>query len=569
MNNIKIMDENLCNKIAAGEVVEKIANVVKELVENSIDAKSKKIEIKLLSSGTKSIKVIDDGVGMSKEDSLLSFSAHATSKIRNENDLYFINTLGFRGEALPSIASVSDIDMQTSNGIESTHVLLKAGKIVKSEKGSCNKGTIIEVINIFYNTPVRLKFLRSLSSELANIVLFLEKLALSHQEISFILTNDSNCVFSTTGSNNIAKTIFEVFGYNVSKNIHYIEAFNDDYSIKGYITNINIQKSNKSGIVTIVNNRVVNNNILNKTIKNAYHTYMFDNKFPIVVLYIETDPTLIDVNIHPTKQDIKFSKMSSLNDLVFDEIRNKLLSINNTFKAYEDVIYDKQENSNTYNISNESKVYDNMELDFSCNEEECSYNNEPSLIEPVGLALGTYLIAHSKDIMYIIDIHAANERINYEIYLNELKKDKTSSISILIPYIIELSTSDFITISENISVLTSLGFELNPFGKNTYRITSHPLWLKSGYEEDSIKTIIDLVCSLSSSFDRVAFNDKVAASLACKASIKANSTLSLDEEEILIKRLFKCEFPYTCPHGRPTIIKYPIYELEKLFKRAQ
>ena len=574
MGEIKVMSESLANKISAGEVVEKVANVVKELVENSIDAGSKNIKIELLLSGTKMIKVIDDGKGMDKEDALLAFSRHATSKIYKENDLFFISTLGFRGEALASIASVSNVSLWTCKEGIGTHIELKGGNIILNEKGNERKGTIIEVNNLFYNTPARLKFLKSLNTELSNTVMYLEKLSLSHPDISFTLLNDAKEIFKTTGSNDLLKTIHEIFGYNVSKNMHYIEGENFDYSVKGYISDINVNKSSRSFMITLVNGRVVQNALLNKTIKEAYHTFLAEPKFPVVVLNIETDPTLIDVNIHPTKQDIKFSKFEELQNLTFKLIRDKLNNTDNTFKAYseEPIKLEIPVNENNFvekEVIETKPEYKELVLDFEVNEPIKEYNKEEKhLFEVVGLTLGTYLVAQSEDIMYLLDIHAANERINYEIYLDALKKEETKSTDLLFPITIELTKNEAIIIKDNLEVLRSLNFDIEEFGINTYKVNSHPIWLKEGYEEESIRRIFDLLYEFNGNFDRVKFNERLAINLACKMSVKANTSISFEEEEKLINRLFECEFPYTCPHGRPTIIKYPKYELEKLFKRA-
>lgn len=570
MGQIKIMPENLANKIAAGEVVEKVANVVKELVENSIDAGAKSIKIELLESGTRQIKVTDDGSGMDEEDALLAFSRHATSKIRSENDLFFINTLGFRGEALASIASVSHIKLNTSKGGVGTFVEIKGGKLINKDKGDARVGTIIEVNNLFYNTPARLKFLKSLNTELSNTVLYLEKLSLSHPDISFSLYNDEKEIFKTTGSKDLLKTIHEVFGFNVSKNMNYIEGENFDYKVSGYVSNISINKSNRSFIITLVNGRVVQNSELNKEIKDSYHTFLAENKFPITVINIETDPTLIDVNIHPTKQDIKFSKINALKDLVFSLIRDKLNNIDNTFKAYNEEPV-KFEIPLSVKEKEEIKPieYKEIVMSFDVNEPTVEFNKEEILITPVGLALGTYLIAETSDTMFMIDIHAANERINYEIYLDALKRERNDSIDLIIPINIELTKNEFMIINENIEVLKAMNFEIEEFGINTFKISSHPIWLKEGYEEESIRKIFDLIYMFNGDFDRVKFNERLAMNLACKMSVKANTSIGAIEQETLINRLFKCEFPYTCPHGRPTIIKYPKYELEKLFKRVE
>lgn len=569
MGKINIMDENLANKIAAGEVVERIANVVKELVENSIDAESNNIKVELIESGTRLIRIVDDGSGMSKEDALLCFSRHATSKIKNENDLYFINTLGFRGEALAAISSVSDITLDTYDGNESTLINIKAGKLINEKIGSMRKGTIVEVKELFYNTPARLKFMKSLNAELSLTSNFMEKIALSHPDISFTLINDNKEIFKTSGSNDLYKAVHEIYGYNVSKNMIEISGENYDYVIKGYVSNLNINKSNRNDMIILVNGRVVNNINVNRTIKDAYHTVLAENRFPVVVIQIETDPTLIDVNIHPTKQDIKFSKLESLNDLLFDIIRKALNTSDNTFKAYtEEKTYTEFNNE-----TNDKKIYESLRLSFNINEEEVTYNSEnvaktDTLIKPVGLALGTYLIAQDEDIVYMIDIHAANERINYEKYMEALKNKKIYTTEMLFPIQIEYPKNEFLTINEHLNELLDIGFKIDEFGNNTFRVTEHPSWLKEGYEEASIRMIFDLLAEFKGNFDRVKFNEKAAISLSCKMSVKANTSITVFEQEELINRLFKCEFPYTCPHGRPTIIKFPIFELEKMFKRV-
>lgn len=574
MNKINVMSENLANKIAAGEVVERIANVVKELVENSIDAESKNIKIELLLSGTKLIKIVDDGCGMSRDDAKLCFSRHATSKIKNENDLYFINTLGFRGEALAAISSVSNIVLDTYDGTESTYLNLKAGKFITEKTGSMRKGTIIEVSELFYNTPARLKFMKSLNAELALTVNYIEKIALSHPDIAFTLFNDGREMIKTSGSNDIYKVIHEIFGLNVSKNMIKIEAENYDYIINGYISNLNLSKSNRNSMITLVNGRVVTNQSVNRTIKDAYHTVLAETKFPIVVINIETDPTLIDVNIHPTKQDIKFSKLESLNDLLFSTIRTALNEADNTFKGYQEEV---KETPVDYNHENnyrytERKIED-VRLQFDDEKEEIKYDSEAVkkedvFIKPVGLALGTYLIAQDENVMYMIDIHAANERINYERYMKALKEREVYTTSMLFPITLEYPKNEFMRIHDHLDVLRNVGFKVEEFGINTFRVTEHPSWLKEGYEEESIRRIFELVSEIKGDFDRVKFNEKTAIRLACKMSVKANTNIGYNEQEELLNRLFKCEFPYTCPHGRPTIIKYPIYELEKMFKRV-
>lgn len=585
MGKIKVMSESLSNKIAAGEVVEKVSSVVKELVENSIDAGSNIIEVSLVDAGIKEIKVIDNGKGMDKEDALLCFSPHATSKIRNENDLFFINTLGFRGEALPSIASVSDVFLDTSDGSYSTLVHIKGGKLESNEVGTVSNGTKIIVRDLFFNTPARLKFLKSYYTELNGVVSLIEKLSLSHPNISFKLSSDNKELIKTSGSNDLLKTIYEIYGYNVSKNMVYIEGHNDDYDINGYVSNINITKSTKKDMITLVNGRIVNNSYVNRIIKDAYHTYLAVDKYPIVVINILVDPTIVDVNIHPTKQDIKFGKMETLEELLFSLIRDKLMNINNMFKAYDETKYEVS-NSEEYVLNDnlvvkeeyDKPVIEESKMCFNMNEESSGYetvidtleekSEKPSLLHPIGLAMGTYLFATDEECVYMIDIHAANERINYEKLLNALKESVVHKTSMLFPITIEFTKNEFMTIMEKKEFITNLGISFDEFGVNTIRVYEHPTYFREGYEEESLRRVFDLIVSIDKDFDRVKFNEQLAINLSCKMSVKANTFIGSLEQETLLKRLFECEFPYTCPHGRPTIIKYTKYELEKLFKRV-
>lgn len=580
MGVINIMSENLANKISAGEVVERVSSVVKELVENSIDANSSDIKIILVDAGVKKIQVIDNGKGMDKTDAVLAFTPHATSKIKNENDLFFINTLGFRGEALPSIASVSEIELDTCNNNESTKVIIKGGKLIETTISNITIGTSISVSNLFYNTPARLKFLKSYYTELNSVVSLIEKLSLSNPNIKFTLISDDKELIKTSGSGDLLKTIYEIYGYNVSKNMVYIKGSNLDYDISGYVSNINVYKSTKASILTLVNGRIVTNSYVNRIIKEAYHTFLAENKFPIVVINILTDPTIIDVNIHPTKQDIKFSKMDTLEELLFSLIRDTLNNTNNTYKAYKEVEVNTtfNEELTPYNFYEESDIIenkiteettinfvvnDNLELVTNTIEEE-----KDEMITPVGLSMGLYLFANDKDNVYIIDIHAANERINYEKYLNELKKEKVNTTNMLFPITKEFSVKDYMTIENNRELINNIGIKYEEFGNNTIRILSHPTWFKEGLESESLDKIFNIITESDKTFDRVKFNERIAINLACKMSVKANTNIGFLEQETLIKRLFKCEFPYTCPHGRPTIIKYTKYELEKLFKRV-
>jgi len=569
MSKIKVMSELLANKIAAGEVIEKVASIVKELVENSIDASSKEIIVNLVNSGKDSIEVIDNGSGMDSVDAENSFLRHATSKLYKEEDLYFIDTLGFRGEALASIASVSEVELKTCDGKSSTYIHIKGGQIL--EKKSCEerKGTSIKVSNIFYNTPARLKYLKSDATELANCVSFMEKLALSKPNIAFTLTNNDSVVVKTSGSDNLLKTIHEIFGMNISSNMLLFSDSNDDFQISGYACKPHILKTTRNQMITLINGRVVKNNDINNAINDAYYTYKPDGKYPIVILNIETDPTIIDVNIHPTKQDVKISKINDLCELITNAIKKAL---------YENLLIIKpaegyKESPIEVEVPDEIKVIpkkDEKQLFMDFKTETVVENEEMKslVLYPVGLAHGTYIIAENEDGVYLLDQHAAYERINYERYMKKLREKEVAKVPLLIPITIEFSASEYTIFKTKEDLLRDLNIDFEEFGINTIKITAHPTWLKEGYEEESIRKIIDIILTLDKDFDRVKFEEKIAITLACKMSIKANHHISNEEIQYILDELVKCDNPYNCPHGRPTIIKFTIYDLEKMFKRA-
>ena len=576
-----LMSDNLANKIAAGEVVEKCASVVKELVENSIDAGSSEIKIELEQSGVKSIKVTDNGCGMDNEDAVMCFYSHATSKIKNEDDLYNINTLGFRGEALPSIASVSNITIKTCDGENSVIYELEAGKIKDKKSGDLRKGTSIEVKDLFYNTPARLKYLNSLYTELANITECVNKAALSNTNIRFTLINDGKTLLKTDGSGNLLKTINDIYGVKIAKKMLKISGENDDYQIDGYISLPEITKSNRNSIITIVNKRVVRNQELNRCINEAYHTYKPDNRYPIIVLTIDVDPSLIDVNVHPSKMDIKFSNFDELKKLVFDKIRSTLdktllvPDIDNSSLNVSNIVNEIKIDESNDNEKKEEITFDFQDTDVVDNfvkEEDEKYTKEEKIIlpkmYPIGAVLGTYIICQNENGMYIIDQHAANERINYEKYKKAMGNPKNDKISMLFPINIEYPTNEFIIIKENLDFIKSLNIDIEEFGVNSFIIKAHPTWFKEGYEEEFIRNILEKIVTMEKNFNVERFNDSVSATMACKASIKGNEAVSIEEMEHLINELAKTDNPYTCPHGRPTVIHYPVYELEKLFKRA-
>ena len=587
MSKISVMSEDLSNKIAAGEVVEKTMNVVKELVENSIDAKASMIKIELRDSGVLEIKVTDNGIGMDKDDAVLCFSRHATSKLHSINDLFNIASLGFRGEALPSIASVSNVVLKTSNGKVGTLVKINGGKILNVEPCDIRCGTTITVGNLFYNTPVRLKYLKSLYAELANITEYINKMALAYPNIKFILINNDKELLNTDGSGNLLKVINAIYGLTVTKKMIEIDAFNDDFHIMGYTTYPEVNRSNRNNITILVNNRVIKNYDIIKTIHEAYHTFMAQDKYPITILNIKADPYLIDVNVHPTKMDVKFSKFEDLKELITNTITKKLKENLLIQEGYTntDFVMEQIENTKTneeyykpkleevtfdFSVHDDNEVYldTNKKVSFDEKEElipKHEVNIKP--IKPIGACHGTYIVGENEDGIYIIDQHAAAERINYEKCYKAILNHSKNKMDLLVPITIELPNNEYIVLKEHFDILDKLGFVYEEFGINTIVIRSVPVWLPDYAQEEAVRKIIDIIVT-EEDFSELKFSDRVSMTMACKMSIKGNDAITLPDMEYLLNKLIQTDNPYTCPHGRPTIISYSKYDLEKMFKRA-
>ena len=588
MSKIQVMDEVLANKIAAGEVVEKCMNVVKELVENSIDAKATEISIKLIDSGVKEIEVTDNGIGMDPNDAQMAFQRHATSKLKNLDDLFYIESLGFRGEALPSIASVSNVRLKTSDGKRGTIVTLEGGKNMNVTPSDLQVGTTITVTDLFYNTPVRLKYLKNLYVELSYTVEYMNKMALSYPNIKFTLINNNKVLLKTDGNGDQLKVIYEIYGADITKKMIPIEGENDDYYIHGYISYPEVTKGNRNSITTLVNGRVIKNNELNKCIIDCYHTYIHKDRYPVIILNIEVDPILIDINIHPTKMDIKFSKIDTLKELIIDLITKRLEAISlipevsvrdnySVSEVYKEITEDSKDEEERNN------EYKELQLDFEVNEEKEEYKQKDDIKEdvlpfeveerkprikkmiPRGVVLMTYIVAENEDGMYLIDQHAAAERINYE---NILKKLKTKPIivDLLIPIKIELRPEEFLLIKERFDILKQYGFDIDEFGDNCVVVRTHPNWIPDDKSDEIIRKIVDIIVE-KGEFDFDKFVWRMVATTACRMSVMANTYISKDEEEWILENIRYCDNPFTCPHGRPTIISYSKYELERLFKR--
>lgn len=588
MSKVHLLSQSISNMIAAGEVVERPSSVVKELVENAIDAKARHIDIVIKDAGRTLIKVIDDGIGMDKEDALLALKRHATSKILDERDLFNISTLGFRGEALPSIAAVSHLVLTTSTGNNvGTKVEVVNSNEIKVENAPLRKGTEIEVNELFYNTPARLKYLKSDTTEFAQIHDVVVHIALGYPNIIFTLIHNDKVVFKTNGNGNVLEIIAEIYGKETARNMKKLTCENYDFKVEGYISKIQINRANRYSMITLLNGRYVRMLQVNNALIEAYKTYLPDDRYPITVLNIEVDPSLVDINVHPSKHEVRLSKEKDLVNLIKENtlltLKEELLtpSISKTPKEKEIVLTPSLNfDSENFFTKEEVKVVkeelpliieEKEEVEVKINKEDIKQViqeeiKEPTYFRVIGQYHGTYILCEFDDGLYIIDQHAAAERINFEKY-SRLLGTTTSSIKLLVPLLLDYTYNEIKQIEENKNVLETLGIYFESFSNSNIRISEVPSYFMDVNMEVYVRDVIEMILNKSkvSSLD-IRLN--AIATIACKASIKANHSLNTLDMQNLIKNLLKCENPNTCPHGRPTMLKYTNYELEKFFKRA-
>jgi len=580
---IKQLDKHLINLIKAGEVIEHCYSVVKELVENAIDAGAKNITITLENSGLKEIKVSDDGSGMSEQEAKLAILPHHTSKILEEADLYHIDTLGFRGEALPSIIAVSSFKMKTSdNGIQGLLLSLKGGELVSEALIAQKKGTEITVRSLFYNTPVRLQNLKNEYVELSYIADFVMKIAFARPDIAFKLINNDKLLLQTFGSGNLLEVVNAIYGSEVAKNMLEIKGSSNLYQVSGYISNLNITRSSKGNMTFIVNGRSIKNNKLFNTVLDAYKGYLMIGKFPYVIINITSSSNLIDVNIHPSKIEVRFTEEKELEELIVSSIKKVLSKTNLTVSIDEDEQEEEKEELKKIDLET-IKVKETEELNLEEQEEEIPVLKEEieqynldfeelkeeifSNFDYIGQLFNTYIILEDKNDFYLIDQHAAAERINYELILESLKEESHKKYELLVPINLQYSKRDYLLVLDHLDEIEHLGIELEEFGSNSFNIRVIPNWIFRGREKEFLDQIIDDIIH-SKKTEREEFLDSLAINLACKKSIKANDKLSKEEVIALLKDLEQTKNPYTCPHGRPIIVKLNKYELEKMFKRV-
>lgn len=571
MPKIIQLTEQLSNMIAAGEVVERVSSVVKELVENSLDAKSTSISIDLLDSGIREIKVSDDGCGMDKDDLKISYLRHATSKIKNQYDLFRINTLGFRGEALPSIASVSDTTIKSNDGSMGYYVHLRASKLVDEGIISLNKGTEVTVCNLFFNTPARLKYLKNENVELANVCEVVDKLAIANPNVRFKLTNNKKVLLQTNGNGDMKSVIGNIYGVDSIKNMMEAEGEKNGIKIKCFLAHPLVNKSRKNAITLIINGREVKNFSVVNSIVEGYDTYIPVGRFPLAIVFIKMDPLLIDVNVHPTKKEVRLSSENLIKDLIVETIKNALNKTMTIPKV--DVKVEKPSNPFIRDIKEEKVNYDEKiiekieyEKQSFLSEDTEELDKKLPYLEYIGQYAGTYLLFQNETGLFLMDQHAAAERIRYEKYIEALTNPSNVSQELLIPAIIEVTKEEKIFIDNNMQEFEKLGITLEASGEQSYYLRSVPVWVIGDsitVTEEMIKYIVE-----KNTIDLKSIRDELAKTISCKGAIKANRNLEAEEINSLVAQLSCCKNPFTCPHGRPTIISITQKEIEKLFLRV-
>lgn len=621
MGKIQIMDEWLSNKIAAGEVVERPASVVKELVENAIDAGSTSIDVFLLEAGLTSIQVIDNGSGMDEEDALISYSRHATSKIHQEHDLFRIRTLGFRGEALASIASVSKMTLITSNGESGTYLELEGGHVVTNKPGPLRKGTDITVAQLFFNTPARLKYMKTIQTELGHTIDLMNRLALGNPQIAFRLLHNGQQLLQTNGRGDVQQVLAAIYGVHNAKKMVPFEGESHDYKVTGFVSLPEVTRASKNYMSLFVNGRWVKHYLVQKAIVDAYHTYLPIERFPIVALFIEGDPYLTDVNVHPAKHQIRLSKEPELLKLIEETIRETIRHVIrvpqmekkekivkstteqlNIWKpapkldvekmnAIVEKLYDVQtvqessmlepvkslpessptpiEDSFEYTQPIEEKSIQNV-IDEEVRQdsmEESTKEPFPAL-EVVGQIHGTYIVAQMEDGFYLIDQHAAQERIKYEFFREKVGMvNPNERQALLLPLTFHYAADEALLLRENKQELEAVGVFLEEFGQSSFVVREHPSWFPKGEEQEIIEDLIEQVLTTKKA-DVKKLREAAAIMMSCKKSIKANHFLTREQMVTLLNDLRNADNPFTCPHGRPVLIHFTTYEVEKMFKRV-
>jgi DNA mismatch repair protein MutL len=562
MNKIHILSSQLSNMIAAGEVVERPGSVIKELVENAIDAKSTRIEITIEHAGRTLMEVRDNGEGMNQVDLSQSIVRHATSKIQDEYDLFRIKTLGFRGEALPSIASVSNLTITSSDGSGPGYQLKINDGHTTILPTSSRQGTIVTVEQLFYNTPARLKFLKNDYIESSHIIDVVTRIALGHPTIAFQLVMDQSTVFTTDGRGDVLSIMTQIFGKDTTQQIKPFVFQSHDVSIQGFLGLPSLAKSHRYAMYTLVNGRSVTLPKINQAILEAYRAFLPPVRYPWIFLHFKVDPSLVDVNVHPTKKEVRLSKEEGLKLALIPAIKEALQKENlSPMGTYDALPLGQPTLTSTQPMLKEtSQEAGWIPLSF----EQQQQRMKLTVMAQMHL---TYLVCSDEQgSIYLIDQHAADERIRYERQL-ELLKDKQLAVAPLVPVMVDLKPSEIkLLTEERLQLLKSIGLALEPFGANVLKVNTIPSWAlhqAQVYVEDLLHQLFEEPTLQPDKLRLYAL-----ASKACKTSIKAQDVLTIEAMQSLVNRLLDCQFPYTCPHGRPTMVQFSKRQLESMFNRS-
>lgn len=614
MAYIKVLSSQISNMIAAGEVLERPSSAVKELVENSIDAGADRIIVEIENGGKTMIKVTDNGCGMSEDDAKTCFLRHATSKISKEEDLEKIATLGFRGEALASIAAVSEVTLETrtKDSIAGTKVVIRAGEIIEVSDTGCNIGTIITIKDLFFNTPVRMKFLKSDQTEAAYITEIMEKLILAKPEISFLLIKNNKEVLYSAGDNNEFSNLLNIYSKDICDNLIKINYEKDYIKIKGYVGNEKILRNNRKNQVFFVNGRVVKNKIFYSAVDEALKEKVMVSKYPFIILDININPEYVDVNVHPTKAEIKFSNDREIYNHIYSavssshKVEGMEVKSTSSFETEEELNNEKYE---SFSFIKPTEFKEEKPKKFSLNLNKKEYNNEFNAVDTpkfealtpkfrapevpyrsvkddavkaddfteeneqkvedykiIGQIFSTFVIIEKDDKMYLLDQHAAHERLIFDKLKKEFENKEIISQKLLIPKIIKLSPAEYILVSENKEVFEGLGFDMSEFSESEFAVREIPFELSIEQISDTILEICDIIKENKTSLITYK-QEKALETLACKSAIKANMNFSDFELKKLVADVLYLQDANTCPHGRPLFVSYEKSELEKQFKR--
>ncbi len=635
MSKIKVLDQGTINKIAAGEVIERPASVVKELLENAIDAKATAITVEIKDGGCSFIRITDNGSGFEKEDIPTAFLRHATSKIRTIEDLLSVSSLGFRGEALSSVAAVSQVELitKTAASFQAIRYAIEGGKETAFEEIGAPDGTTIIVRNLFYNTPARRKFLKSFQTEAGYIADVVSRIALSHCEISIRFINNNQTKIHTSGNQNLKDAIYNIYGREITSSLIPIDVKNDFMQIHGYVAQPIVCRGNRTYENYFINGRYIKSKIINKAIEEGYHGFLMQHKYPFTVFQILIEQELLDVNVHPQKMEVRFRNQEQVYPFVLESVHNVLLhkeripdvtisekktsakeesSIKAKTTSFEENSLTKKEESlkkepameahrleesqkatePEKRIEKRERLPEPFEYRREKNEEQKIKEEIPEyrkeipqnvkqetlfqdeFLTPkakkyhriIGQVFETYWIVEYEDKMFLIDQHAAHEKVLYEKFTKMIFNDTVSKQAVNPPIILSLSMQEENLLKLNLEYLDHLGFEIEPFGGQEYAVYSIPTALPTINKKELLIELIDQLSEDTKGASSQTVLDKIA-SMSCKAAVKGNNKLSYQEAEELIDQLLELENPYNCPHGRPVIIAMSKYELEKKFKR--